>query len=143
MKKFKKIVSILLVIIVLLILFVKIVTLIDSHIHPEKGGTFFGWKSFIVLSGSMENTISVGDIVIVKDTDTRTLKIGDIIAFKKDDIVITHRIIDIIEDEEIKYVTKGDNNNVEDEGYVLSEQIIGVYKFKINGIGKIFIKIKE
>lgn len=136
--KVKKVVSILILVILLPILFVNGVILIDSFIHPDKIPSFFGWKPFIVLSGSMETEIFAGDLAIVKEVDTEIIKENDVIAFKDGDIVTTHRVIDIIEENGItKYKTKGDNNNVEDNGYVLAEQIEGLYQFRVSKIGNL------
>ena len=138
MGKLKKAVSIIILIILIPILFVNGVILVNSFIHPDEIPSFFGWKPFIVLSGSMETEIDAGDVAVVKETDTASLKKGDIIAFKSGEIVITHRIYDIIQEEgETRYITKGDNNNAEDNGYVLPEQIEGVYQFKISRLGNI------
>ena len=136
--KMKKIVSIIVLIILIPILFVNGVILINSFIHPDEIPSFFGWKPFIVLSGSMETEIYAGDLAVVKEQDTSTLKKGDIIAFKSNDIVITHRIYDIIQEEgQTKYITKGDNNNTEDNGYVLPEQIEGIFKFRVSRLGNL------
>lgn len=136
--KVKKVGSILILIILLPILFINSVILIDSFAHPEEVPSFFGWKPFIVLSGSMEGEIRSGDLAIVKEIDPEIVKEQDIIAFKTGEIVTTHRVIDITEENGItKYKTKGDNNNVEDNGYVLQEQIEGLYQFKIAKLGNL------
>ena len=84
----------------------------------------------------METQISAGDIVVVKEIDTNELKKGDIIAFKDGNIVITHRIDEVTEiDGKTQYITKGDNNNTQDIGYVSPEQIEGVFKFKVSRLG--------
>lgn len=143
MQKFKKILSIIALIVLIPILFVSGVILINSYTQPDKVPSFFGWKPFIVLSGSMETQISVGDVVVVKEIDTDNLKKGDIIAFRDNDIVITHRIDDIItENNETKYITKGDNNNTQDEGYVLPNQIEGIFKFKVSRLGNLAMFIQ-
>jgi len=133
MKKLKKIISIVVLIILLPILFVNGVILINSYIHPDEIPSFFGWKPFIVLSGSMETEIFAGDLVIVNE-----IKENDIIAFKQGDIVITHRVIEIIEEDGVtKFKTKGDNNNTEDNGYISQEQVEGLYQFKISRLGNL------
>lgn len=138
MQKFKKIVSVLLLLILLPILFVSATILVDSYVHPDEVPSFWGWKPFIVLSGSMETQISPGDVVIVKETDAENLKKGDIIAFKDGDVVITHRIDEVVEkDGKKEYVTKGDNNTTKDVGYVLPEQVEGVFKLKIARLGNL------
>ena len=139
----KKAISILIIIILLPILFVNGVILLNSFIHPDKIPSFFGWKPFIVLSGSMETEIFPGDLVIVKDVGTDGLKVDDVIAFKSGDIVVTHRIVEIIEENGIKkYKTKGDNNNTQDVGEVLPEKVEGLYKFRIAKLGNLAMFIQ-
>jgi len=134
----KKAISIIIIAILLVILFINGVILIGSIIRPDEVPSFFGWKPFIVLSGSMETEIYSGDLVVVKDTDTDTLKVNDVIAFKSGDVVITHRIVEISKEEgQVKYITKGDNNNTNDVGYVLPEDVEGVYQFKISNLGNL------
>lgn len=143
MQKIKKAISIIVVLILIPILLMSIVILVDSYTHPNEVPSFFGWKPFIVLSGSMETQISAGDIVVVKEIDTNELKKGDIIAFKDGNIVITHRIDEVTEiDGKTQYITKGDNNNTQDIGYVLPEQVEGVFKFKIARLGNIAMFIQ-
>ena len=64
------------------------------------------------------------------------LKSGDIIAFRSGKSVITHRIIEIKNDEEgTVLVTKGDNNNTEDRYPIRLEAVEGVFKYKIPKLG--------
>lgn len=138
--KIKKIISILILIILLPILFVNGVILIDSFLHPNEIPSFFGWKPFIVLSGSMENEIYSGDLAIVKEVDTEIIKENDIIAFEKENLVTTHRVVEIIKENGItKYKTKGDQNNIEDNGFVFPEQVEGLYQFKISKLGNLLM----
>lgn len=125
------------------ILFFSLVILINSYTNPEDVPSFFGWKPFIVLSGSMETEIYSGDIAVVKEIEISEIKENDIIAFKENNVVITHRVVDIIEENgTIKYKTKGDNNNIEDNGYVLAEQVEGKYQFKIRRLGNFAIFVQ-
>lgn len=138
MEKMKKVVSIIALIILLPVLFVNGVILVNSYMQPDEVPSFFGWKPFIVLSGSMETEIYAGDLAVVKEVDTSVLEKNDIIAFKEGDIVITHRIADIVQENgETKYITKGDNNNTEDSGYVKPEQVEGLYQFKVSRLGNL------
>lgn len=125
------------------ILFVNMVILISSFVNPDEVPSFFGWKPFITLSGSMESEIYAGDLAIVKEVDTEELKKGDVIAFRQDDIVITHRIENIvIEDGRKRFVTKGDNNNTEDIMPVYENMIEGKYLFKISKLGNVAMFIQ-
>ena len=110
--------------------------IIKSFIHPNKTPDFFGYKSFVIVSGSMEPTIMTGDAILVKEVPQDEIKINDIISFLQDETNVTHRIIEITEENGIKkYKTKGDNNNTEDKEKITYEQIEGKYQFKINQFG--------
>lgn len=141
MKKVKKIFAILLVILLLPILIVNIVIIAKSYINTDKVPDFMGWKPFITLSGSMETAISTGDLILVKEVDPSTLKVGDIIAYREDkETVITHRIIELYEDEgQTKFVTKGDNNNTEDRNLVEFSQVEGKFQKRIPKLGNIAV----
>lgn len=92
----------------------------------------------------MESEIYAGDIAVVKEIDTDKLHEGDVIAFNIDGTVVTHRIQKIInENGSVKYITKGDNNNVEDSRYVLPQQVEGIYKFKIRRLGNLAMFLQE
>ncbi len=139
----KKVVSIIILIILIPILFVNGVILINSFMHPDEIPSFFGWKPFIVLSGSMEKVIYPGDLAVVKEIDTKELKEQDVIAFKENNVVITHRIIQIIEEDgNVKYITKGDNNSMVDNGAVKPEQVEGIFKFRIARLGNLAMFIQ-
>ncbi len=143
MEKFKKVVSIILLIILIPILLISATILINSFLNPNEVPSFFGWKPFIVLSGSMETQIMTGDVAVVKEVDTAILKEGDVIAFKDGEVVITHRIERIEQvDGQTRYITKGDNNNTEDKGYVLPEQVEGLYQFRVARLGNLAMFIQ-
>ena len=118
---------------------------IQTRIHPKEIPSIFGYKPFIVLSGSMETELYRGDLAIVKKTDANKLKVNDIIAFSdEDNYVVTHRIIDIKNDNgEIEFVTKGDNNNTEDNGTVKVDSVEGKYISKISGFGNVILVMQK
>lgn len=93
-----------------------------------------------IATGSMEPVIYPGDVVLVdKITDMEeleALKVGDVIQFTRGDILINHRIIEIVEQDEQKvYRTKGDNNSTEDRELVKMEDIKGTIVQVIPKIG--------
>lgn len=112
-------------------------------IKKEDNINLFGYKPYIVLSGSMEPNIQVGDIVVAKRVNDGQVEIGDIITFQDErGATITHRVVDIvIKDGKRLYQTKGDNNNSNDVGLISMENIKGEYNFKINKVGKIISQI--
>ena len=124
--------------IIILVLICNIILLVQKIITPDKIATIFGYKAFVISSGSMEPTLNIGDIVIIKETKQEQISKGNIITFRKDGYNITHRINDIIEkDGEKYYQTKGDKNTTTDADLVKYEEIEGVYVFKIDKIGSI------
>ncbi|MEL7656412.1 MAG: signal peptidase I [Bacillota bacterium] len=95
----------------------------------------------VVATGSMEPMIKPGDIVLLKQIRSEDqiyhLKSGDIIQFKRDNILITHRIVDLEKDKKGKLLfrTKGDNNSVEDSQLVDPNDIKGIYVKAIPKLG--------
>ena len=126
--------------IVLIILLYNIILLGISTIDNNEGSGFCGFKSYIITTSSMEPDIKTGDVVICQKTDAKDLKEGDVITFNKNGEVITHRIIKIETNDEINYyITKGENNTLEDNEIVEENQIKGKMIIKIPKMG-IFIK---
>lgn len=131
---------ILFLVIVLPFLIFNLTLIIKSKLYPDKIADFMGYKPFIVMSGSMETTINIGDLVIVKKVNSSNIHTGDIIAFKNGDIVISHRVREVINDSgTYKFKTKGDNNNVADDFIVSSDAIEGIFVNKIPGLGSILL----
>ena len=137
--KFKKIISIIEYLFIICVILVNVILIAKSVINPKKSPDLFGKKAFIIISGSMIPTINIGDIVILNNETIPNVQ--DIIGFKdKSSTVIVHRVIDEKEvDNEKMYQTKGDNNNVADLDLVKSENIEGIYLFKIPFVGKILM----
>lgn len=102
----------------------------------SEGNNKFQINSFVVISGSMNPTLKVNDLIFSKKIEESEIQKGDIISFIKDNQVITHRINNILEkDGKRQYETKGDNNNDIDEENVTYEEIVGKYIFRIPVIG--------
>lgn len=99
---------------------------------------------YTIVSPSMEPTIKVYDVIVEFKVDSKSdLKVGDIITFYSSSIdtggyTVTHRIKEIKTIEgETYYITKGDNNQSEDEGMITFDDIVGKVRFKIKGLGRI------
>lgn len=121
------------------ILAINIYIMIQANTNKDEIPQVFGYKPFIVLSGSMESQIHKGDLILTKSVDPEDLKIKDVIAFRDDqETVTTHRIIDIVEKDGVHYfVTKGDNNDSQDKSLVEYKDVEGIYVGRIPGIGSI------
>lgn len=98
--------------------------------------SFFNYRMFTVISGSMEPKYKIGDVLISKEVDPATIKVGDTVSYLGTagdfkDKVITHEVVSIGKDNDGKYLfhTKGLANLVEDP--IISEsQIYGVVIYK-------------
>lgn len=88
--------------------------------------------TYVIATPSMTPTIKVDDAILVRRVDYKDLKKGDIITFKSSDprlngMIITHRINEIVKDgnDNVTFITKGDNNTVVDDVAVLPQNIYG------------------
>lgn len=123
------------IITILLLLFIMFFTMIIS--------CRFRFGLMVVGSSSMYNTIEKGDAVIY-DSKYSPLNVGEIILFKKNDIIIIHRVVKIENtNDEVRIFTKGDNNLQVDSGYTTIENVKGKVKFKIKKIGFPTIWVNE
>lgn len=107
---------------------------------------YFKYYSIAIASGSMEPTISKGDVVVVDQKyKEKSLKKGEVIAVLYRGRIIVHRIEKINEtkDEEIYIYTKGDSNNNIDNYVVTIDMIIGIVNYKIPFIGYPTIWLSE
>lgn len=97
----------------------------------------FGVGASVVLSGSMEPTLSVDDLVFVRSADRYA--VGDIVVYQTPYDLVIHRIIEI-DGETV--VTQGDTNNTPDEPIALS-QIKGKLALTVPRVGWIVRGLKS
>lgn len=101
-----------------------------------------GFTPLIVQSDSMAPTFYAGDMIVIRECEPSGLKEGDIITFhtiiNNEYALNTHRIAEIRQNGEVRsYVTKGDNNAVEDTHVISDGDIVGRYFGKVAGLGKV------
>ena len=131
-------------ILIIPIIIYNISLIVFSTINKNETPCFFGIKTFVIVSGSMQPDLMIGDIVIVKNCDKNDINVGDIISYRSGQSVITHRIVEFIEsDGQTGYITKGDNNNVKDNVVVKFEDIEGKYIGKISKLGNVVLFLKN
>lgn len=139
MKVIKRILTIIITIILVTIFTYNIYNLINIKVLKKDISPVFGYTMLEVVSGSMEPTIHVGDMIIV-DTLAKNYKENDIITFRDENgALVTHRIISL---DGSKMITKGDNNDSPDPENT-TDQIIGRYVTKLNGLGRIMAAFKS
>ena len=121
------------------------ITLIIKYIqNPKETPDFLGFKTYEIVSKSMEDTINKNDIIVVKKVGKGEISENDIISFDNGNEIITHRIVDIENiNGQTLYTTKGDNNRFEDDEKILFEQIEGKYVFKLSKLGYLMNFLKN
>ncbi|XP_061190674.1 signal peptidase complex catalytic subunit SEC11A [Saccostrea echinata] len=81
----------------------------------------------VVLSGSMEPAFFRGDLLFLTNYREEPIRVGEIVVFKIEgrDIPIVHRVLKVHEKEngKVKFLTKGDNNSVDDRGLYAPGQL--------------------
>lgn len=103
--------------------------IIQIKVLKNDYANMFGYTFFEVATGSMANTIEIGDVVVVKIT--KEVEENDIIVYKDGGNFVTHRLIQKNDD---KLIAKGDANNSQDKPISI-DQILGEVIFIIPKIG--------
>ena len=136
-----KIFNILFLTIVSIFLICLIFYVVSGKIADKKNSNPpFGF--YTIISSSMEPTINVYDVVLVKKTNVNKLKKNDIITFYSTNSYfghtpITHRILKVDKSNALEFTVKGDNNQREDNDKVKSENVIGKVILIIPSLGKL------
>ena len=131
-------------------LLITVLTLVSVNVVDQQGRDLFGYRFFIVQSDSMAATdFAAGDLVLVQEVDPATLEAGDIITFVSQNWgslgeIMTHKIRQATTDSmgNPGYITYGTTTDSDDETVVTYEHIIGQYRSRIPGAGKIFAYIQ-
>lgn len=134
----KNVLYIMLVILIVILMYHGIKVKIDYDYIPS----VIGHTYLNVLSNSMAPEFERFDLVFGKKVQANTeINIGDIITYRDNNILITHRVSNIIDETHFK--TKGDSNSFEDEGIVEKQQIVSVVKLVIPNGGYIVAKFQD
>lgn len=124
------------------LLVVVVVVLVWKGNTTSSVRTFAGFSAFTVLSGSMEKEIPKGSLILVRQVDPNTLQVGDDITYMKDaETTITHRIVEIIEDDpqtgQRFFRTQGIMNAEPDQELVAAVNVVGKVVFHSYAAGQV------
>jgi len=112
--------------------------LLQGHLSPENR-ILDNYKTFVVLSGSMNPTFDAKSLIVVKPIEASNVRVGDILTFRSSDTSnnnTTHRVVEINNEMgNLSFITRGDANNVNDPVPLYPQNIIGKVSFSIPFIG--------
>ena len=98
-----------------------VVVLLVSTLGPR----VLPYRTFTVLSGSMEPTIPVGSLIVDRPVDASELAAGDVVTFHPPghgDKLVSHRVVRVEETDKGRFlVTRGDANGVNDDWRIPAE----------------------
>ncbi|XP_071444995.1 signal peptidase complex catalytic subunit SEC11A [Hetaerina americana] len=108
----------------------------------------------VVLSGSMEPAFHRGDLLFLTNYQEDPVRVGEIVVFKVEgrDIPIVHRVLKLHEKENgtVKFLTKGDNNSVDDRGlyapgqlWLTKQDVVGRARGFLPHVGMVTIYMNE
>ena len=117
-----------------------------SYVSASGNGvpSIFGIRMFSIQTESMYPTLLPGDLIFdVAVKDTAELEVGDIITYwtviSGERVLNTHRIYEIYDGGGYRiFATKGDNNTVADPLTVHEAEVVGQFKNRVAGVGKVF-----
>lgn len=130
MKKIIKFLQVMIACLLSVVLLFNFALMFAGWTNEEKIPTVLGFSQAIVISGSMEPTISAGDVAVYRVADEYS--VGDVVIFSQGSEIITHRIIKIEDD---GFTTQGDANNVADTWIVSQDNIFVKLVFVVPNIG--------
>lgn len=100
----------------------------------------FGWRLVVVLSGSMEPALPVGALIVTEPVDPAHVSVGDIIFYRapiEPDVMITHRVVEVLDGDSPGFRTQGDANEEEDNFIVPAENATGRVRLSVPRVGYI------
>lgn len=145
----KKINKVLLILITLILIIMVLFSLFLISLelgNSEELPSFLNMNIYIVTSESMMPKLKKDDVIFVqKGFSNEEYKVGNIITYARaDGEIITHRIEKIVlADMRNAYITKGDNNDLEDEEVVKYNMIIGKVVYTAPKLGKLIKLLKN
>ncbi|MBO5656651.1 MAG: signal peptidase I [Agathobacter sp.] len=134
--KHKKIIKYCILAILGIIFGINIYSLNASRLTGNQIPMPFGVGASVVLSGSMEPTLSVDDLIFIKEAES--YQVGDVVVYQSGNTPVVHTIIAM---EDGMVTTQGDANNVADEPFPV-ENIKGIVVGSVPRIGALVRIIK-
>jgi len=101
-----------------------------------------GFQIYVVLGGSMSPVFEAGSIVLVQPLEASSISQGDIITYRDPGdgnigIIVTHRVIEVLDTEPVSFVTRGDANDANDPIPVSAANLLGRVAYSIPFLGSL------
>ena len=100
----------------------------------------FSGRLAIVRSSSMEPAMRAGALAVMLPVDPEDVEVGDIIVFdppwdSDPDVTVSHRVIGVYANGQLRFDTKGDATEESDPYYVPAQSVHGKVLFSIPYLG--------
>lgn len=106
----------------------------------------FGMRPLVVLSGSMEPVLHVGDVTVVERIAPREAGVGDVVSFKAPETgrVTTHRLRAVRRGDHGRFVftTKGDANNAVERWTLPADGQLSRAVYRVPLVGRALLMIR-
>ncbi len=107
-----------------------------------------GYQMYIVLSDSMSPEFDTGSLAFVREVEPEQIVIGDIITYStrtETNSLTSHRVVEVVSNDGLRFITRGDANNVNDPNPVLSENVVGRVTGSVPYVGYLlnFVQTRE
>jgi signal peptidase len=127
----KWIAKILVVFLVLILLF-NLYFPISARLSGIKYPALFGIRQAVVMSGSMEPAVEIGDLIVIRLQNK--YREGDIITYFDKQRLVTHRVMSVQSDQ---LLTQGDANNTPDSP-IDTKQVLGRMIIRLPHVASFF-----
>ena len=96
----------------------------------------FGYTPLVVLSGSMEPTLQVGDVAVTREIEPYALQVGDVVTYESISGYITHRIVGLdMTPQGPFFHMKGDANLGADPQPIPADRIVAKVVYRVPRVG--------
>lgn len=129
-------------VILLPVLVINVTLIVRSLVHQDEVPSVGGIFPLIVLTDSMYPEIQSGDLIICRTEEPENIQVGDVIAFfdpaGNGSSIVAHSVAEITQlNGQTAWITRGIANNADDAVPVPAENLVGVYRSRIPGLGHV------
>lgn len=118
-------------------------------ISPKTHESITSYTKLVVVSDSMEPTLKPFDFIVSGSRDSSEYAVGDIISFKHDinddgnKNIITHKIAEIKNEDSLKFITKGENQDRVDNWIIDESDVLGSLVLKFPYFGLVILGMQK